>query len=171
MRTLHVTQAGILLTASIALAGCSTAQTQSRLHEYETRASEIHAGMLAQVHASSAVEVPPTSQAQFEESELLGGRETDTAFWTTWSTVTLATTALPADVADAVGTYLLTEKWTADPLVDQGGTMTFIKVYRLAEADGDWVVQIAWPDPDADPRISLSVQSPLTVRGTISTEE
>ncbi len=168
MRTLRGAGVGVIIFVGVALAGCSTPALESRLDEYEDRAEEIHAGMLEHVPGNGAFEVRMTSQPQFGEPEVLGGRERDIAFWATWSTVEVATDATPAEAADAAGTYLLDQRWTAEPTVDQGGTMPFITVYRLAEPDGEWIVQISWPAADDDRRISLSVQSPPTVRGTTS---
>lgn len=169
MRTLRGAMVGVSIIVAVALAGCSTPAVESRLDEYEDRAEEIHAGMLERVPVDGAFEVHMTSQPQFGEPKVLVGPERDIAFWTTWSSVEVATDVTPAEAADAAGTSLLDQQWTAEPTVDAGGTMPFVTVYRLAEPDGEWIVQISWPAADDDDRrISLSVQSPLTVRGATS---
>lgn len=169
MRTLRGAWFGVIIMVAVALAGCSTPAVESRLDEYADRAEEIHAGMLGHVPGNGELDPRMTSEPQIGEQNTLGRRELDTAFWTTWSTVEVATDATPAEAAGAAGTYLLDRRWTAEPTVDQGGTMPYITVYRLAEPDGEWIVQIAWTAADDDDRrISLSVQSPLTVRGATS---
>lgn len=168
MRTWRGAGLGVIIMVAAALAGCSTPAVESRLDQYEDRAEEIHEGMLAHVPRSGTLEVRMTSQPQFGESELLRGPERDSAFWTTWSTVEVAGGTTPAEAADAVGASLLDQRWTAEPTVDQGGSMPFVTVYRLADPDGEWIVQILRPAADDDRRISLSVQSPLTVRGATS---
>ncbi|QXQ09683.1 hypothetical protein [Paeniglutamicibacter sp. Y32M11] len=168
MRTLRGAGIGLIIMIAVALAGCSAPAVESRLDEYRDRAEQIHADMLDHVPGNSAFEDHVTSQPQFGEPHLLGGGQRDTAFWTTWSTVEVTADTMPADAAGAVGASLLDRQWTAEPTVDQGGTMSFITVYRLGEPDGEWIVQISWPADAADRRISLSVQSPLTVRGDTS---
>ncbi|MDQ0094972.1 hypothetical protein [Paeniglutamicibacter psychrophenolicus] len=158
----------MIIVVAAALAGCSTPAVESRLDQYEDRAEEIHEGMLAHVPRNGTLEVHMTSQPQFGESELLRRPERDSAFWTTWSTVEVAGGTTPAEAADAVGASLMDQRWTAEPTVDQGGSMPFVSVYRLADPDGEWIVQILRPAADDDRRISLSVQSPLTVRGATS---
>lgn len=168
MRTWRGAGLGVIIMVVVALAGCSTPAVESRLEQYEDRAEEIHAGMLEHVPRSGAFEVRMTSGPQYGESEWLRGRERDSAFWTTWSTVEVASGTTPAEAADAVGASLLDQRWTAEPTVDQGGSMPFATVYRLADPDGEWIVQILRPAAQDDRRISLSVQSPLTVRGATS---
>lgn len=168
MRTWRGAGLGVIIMVAAALAGCSTPAVESRLEQYEDRAEEIHEGMLAHMARSGTLEVRMTSQPQFGESELLRGPERDSAFWTTWSTVEVAGGKTPAEAADAVGASLLDQRWTAEPTVDQGGSMPFATVYRLADPDGEWIVQILRPAAAEDRRISLSVQSPLTVRGATS---
>lgn len=168
MRTLRGAGPGVIIMVAVALSGCSTPAVESRLEQYEDRAEEIHAGMLEHVPRDGASEAHMASQPQFGERELLGGPERDIAFWTTWSTVEVATDATPAEAAAAAGTSLLDQRWTAEPTVDQGGTMPYVATYRLAEPDGEWIVLISWPAGNDDRRISLSVQSPITVRGATS---
>jgi hypothetical protein len=171
MRTLRGAGIGLIIMIAVALAGCSAPVVESRLDEYRDRAEQIHADVLEHVPGNSAFEDNLTSQPQFGEPHLLGRGQSDTAFWTTWSTIEVAADTTPADAAGAVGTTLVDRQWTAEPTVDQGGTMSFITVYRLAEPDGEWIVQISWPADAADRWISLSVQSPLTVRGGSSQPE
>lgn len=169
MRTLRGAGVGVIIIVAVALAGCSTPVIESRLNEYGDRAEEIHEGMLEHVPRNDAFEVHMTSQPQFDEPGVLRARERDSAFWTTWSEVEVATEATPAEAVDAAGAYLLGQRWTEDPTVDQGGTMPLVTGYRLAEPEGEWIVQIAWSSTDR--RITLSVQSPLTVRGSTSRPE
>lgn len=166
MRTWRGAGLGVIFMVAVALAGCSPPAVESRLDRYKDRAGEIHQGMLEHVPRSGSSEARMTSQPKFGEPKMLGPRERDIAFWTTWSTVEVATGTTPAEAADAAGTYLLDQRWTAEPTVDQGGTMPYVATYRLAEPDGEWIVQVSWPAAADDRRISLSVQSPLTVRGT-----
>ncbi|NAZ86072.1 hypothetical protein [Kineococcus indalonis] len=156
---------GVLLLV-VALAGCSTPAPESRLEEHGDRAEQIHAAMLEHVPADGDPAAGATSGPRFDEAGPLLGREHDTASWTTASSVRLAAGATPAEVAAAVGAWLREQRWTAEPTVDQGGTTPSVAVHRLAEPDGEWIVQVAWPAPGRDRRVSLSVQSPLTVRGS-----
>lgn len=124
--------------------------------------------MLERVPGNEASEVRVTSQPQFGEPKVLGGPQRGIAFWTIWSTVEVSTEETPAEAAEAAGTSLLDQQWKAEPTVDQGGTMPYVTTYRLAEPDGEWIMLISWPAGDDYHRISLLVQSPLTVRGATS---
>ncbi|NKG19440.1 hypothetical protein [Paeniglutamicibacter terrestris] len=170
MRTLNGVGIGVFFIIVMALAGCSAPPLESRREEYQDRAEEIYAGMLKHVPVNDAFDVGMTSQPQFGETKLLVGPEHDTAFWTIWSAVEVSTDVTPAQAADVAGEFLLDQRWTVEPTVDQGGTMEFATVYRLAEPDGEWIVQISWPGNNDDHRISVSVQSPLTVRGAMSSQ-
>ena len=137
------------------LAGCA-APPDSRLDDYETRAEGIHAELLAQL--PDAADQTVSSRAWFDESEWLVPAERQVAHWTTESTLTLDD-PLPAAAA-ALGEHLIAERWTAESIVEADGFHS--DVYRLSEADGEWIVEVSWNDGR---RLLVMVQSPVTVRG------
>jgi hypothetical protein len=170
MRKVRSLAVGLLLVAPAALAGCATPAPDSLLDEYEDRAEEISAGMLDRVPGSAVSAVRTESAAQFGESGLLRPRERDAAFWTVETISEPPGDATFAEAADAIGAALEDQdrRWIAEPTIDDAGNPQFVKVYRLAEPEGEWIVQLGWTDADDDRRMLLSVQSPVTVRGTAS---
>lgn len=140
------------------LTACAPAP-ESRLDAYETRAEEINANLLAELPPGEDQPVRVTSQARFDESEWLVPRDRQVAHWTTESTITLAADTASA-AADALGVHLVAERWTAESVVESDGFHS--DVYRLAEPEGEWVVEVSWND---EHRLLVIVQSPVTVRG------
>lgn len=138
------------------LTGCA-APPDSRLDEYEARAEEIHAELLATL--PDAADQTVSSRAWFDESEWFVPAERQVAHWTTESTLMLDD-PLPAAAA-VIGEHLVAERWTAESIVEADGFHS--DVYRLSEADGEWIVEVSWNDGR---RLLVMVQSPVTVRGS-----
>ena len=137
------------------LTGCA-APPESRLGDYEARAAKIHAELLEQLPADRFVDT--RSRAWFNESEWLVPAERQVAHWTTESTITLDDA--PPAAAAALGEHLVAERWTAESVVEADGFHS--DVYRLSEADGEWIIEVSWNDGR---RLVVIVQSPVTVRG------
>lgn len=152
-RRLSVVAGAAVLAAT--LTGCAVAP-ESRLDDYEKRAEEIHAEVLAQLPAGAEHTV--SSRAWFDESEWLVPAERHVAHWTTESTITLDAPLPPT--AAAIGEHLVAARWTAESIVEADGFHS--DVYRLGEADGEWIVEVSWGDGR---RLVVIVQSPVTVRG------
>lgn len=154
-----------IVVAAAALAGCSAPAQDGHLDEYRERAAEIHADLLERLPGRGATEIATTARGQFGERQLLTGPESDAAVWVVESVIDFPAASPPAKAAATVGEVLTEEEWLSEPTVDQGGTTPFAKVYRMPEDGGEWIVQIFWSDPDSHPRMAISVQSPVTVRG------
>lgn len=152
-----------MLALTAVLTSCGAAPAVSRLDAYEARAEELTDALLGELAGGRAPVLRTVSRASIDDSQWLVPRERQAAHWTTTSTLEFVDVEASA-VAGALRARLTEERWRVEPTVDQGGVLPSVDTYRrdASEGAGDWIVQVAWNDAH---RLSVIVQSPVTVRG------